>query len=102
VFVVVALWSLNKTMIKRAPFLQVWEQGLATAVGVSNFKADRVRKTARFLEGRGTCLASNQVQYSLLYRKPEQNGVMEACRWMLVGCWVEDSVYTWPAGTAGQ
>jgi aryl-alcohol dehydrogenase-like predicted oxidoreductase len=60
--------------------VQVAEQGLAQAVGVSNFKPERVRKAAAYLESRGTCLSSNQVQYSLLYRKPETNGVMEACR----------------------
>lgn len=56
------------------------EQGLCKAVGVSNFNANRVRNAAKKLEGRGTCLASNQVQYSLLYRAPETNGVLEACR----------------------
>ena len=30
-------------------------------------------------QDRGTSLASNQVQYSLLYRTPEQNGVKQAC-----------------------
>ena len=30
-------------------------------------------------QDRGTSLASNQVQYSLLYRIPEQNGVKQAC-----------------------
>ncbi|RMZ57520.1 hypothetical protein APUTEX25_003763 [Auxenochlorella protothecoides] len=49
----------------------VVDQGLAQAVGVSNFNADRAR---------GTSLACNQVQYSLLYRAPETNGVLEACR----------------------
>lgn len=56
-----------------------YEQGLCQAVGASNFNAQRVQKAAKFFEGRGTCLASNQVQYSLLYRTPERNGVMEAC-----------------------
>jgi aryl-alcohol dehydrogenase-like predicted oxidoreductase len=32
------------------------------------------------LTKRGIPLASNQVQYSLLYRKPEVNGVLDACR----------------------
>lgn len=60
---------------------QCYEQGLCEAVGVSNFNAKRVRNAAKFLENRGTCLASNQVQYSLLYREPElKNGVMEACK----------------------
>ena len=30
-------------------------------------------------QDRGTSLASNQVQYSLLYRAPESNGVKQAC-----------------------
>ena len=28
----------------------------------------------------GVPLASNQVQYSLLYRAPEENGVIDSCR----------------------
>ena len=46
----------------------------------SNFNAQRVRAAAKALKARGTSLSSNQVQYSLLYRKPEANGVLEACR----------------------
>lgn len=49
-------------------------------MGVSNFKAERVRTASRILQDKGVPLASNQVQYSLLYRTPEQNGVMEAVR----------------------
>lgn len=32
------------------------------------------------LQDRGVPLASNQVQYSLLYRAPERNGVIQACK----------------------
>ena len=32
-----------------------------------------------YSQDRGTSLASNQVQYSLLYRAPETNGVKQAC-----------------------
>lgn len=60
--------------------IQVKEQGLAQALGVSNFNKDRTRAAAKKLEAAGYCLASNQVQYSLLYRAAERNGVMEACR----------------------
>ena len=56
------------------------EQGLTDAVGVSNFSTDRLRRAHEQLQKRGVGLASNQVQYSLLYRKPETNGVMETCR----------------------
>jgi len=50
------------------------EQGLTRTVGVSNFNQDRMRGAAKVLKSRGTVLSSNQVQYSLLYRKPEKNG----------------------------
>lgn len=53
---------------------QCVEQGLTQTVGVSNFNEQRVRHAAQVLRGRGTSLSSNQVQYSLLYRKPEKNG----------------------------
>jgi hypothetical protein len=53
---------------------------LPAQVGVSNFNASRVRGAAQRLGAAGVPLASNQVQYSLLYRAPERNGVLEACR----------------------
>jgi aryl-alcohol dehydrogenase-like predicted oxidoreductase len=59
---------------------QCLDQGKTRAVGVSNFNEKRTRDAAKFFEGRGSCLSSNQVQYSLLYREPERNGVLEACR----------------------
>lgn len=46
----------------------VLDAGLAVAGGVSNFRASRVESAARALRERGHCLASNQIQYSLLYR----------------------------------
>lgn len=55
------------------------EQGLARAVGVSNFKEDRLRKAHKQLAARGVPLASNQVHYNILYRVPEENGVKAAC-----------------------
>lgn len=60
--------------------LQCQQKGLCDAVGVSNFNASRVKDAAQFFERNGSCLASNQVQYSLLYREPERNGVLEACQ----------------------
>jgi aryl-alcohol dehydrogenase-like predicted oxidoreductase len=58
----------------------VVEQGIARSAGVSNFNAKRVHGAADALERRGFCLGSNQVQFSALYRAPEENGVLEACR----------------------
>ena len=54
--------------------------GKVRAVGVSNFSAAQMRTAHRVLQSRGVPLASNQVQYSLLHRKPEVDGVLDACR----------------------
>jgi len=55
------------------------EAGKIRAVGVSNYSADEMRLAHAELAKRGIPLASNQVQYSLLYRKPEVDGVLDAC-----------------------
>jgi aryl-alcohol dehydrogenase-like predicted oxidoreductase len=56
------------------------EAGKVRAVGVSNYSAEEMRLAHAELAKRGIPLASNQVQYSLLYRKPEVDGVLDACR----------------------
>ncbi|KAG1659388.1 hypothetical protein FOA52_007851, partial [Chlamydomonas sp. UWO 241] len=60
--------------------IQVKERGLADAIGVSNFNASRIAGASKRMGQAGVALASNQVQYSLLYRKPETSGVLETCR----------------------
>jgi len=54
--------------------------GKIRAVGVSNFSAQQMRRAAARLGRYDIPLAANQVQYSLLNRQPETNGVLEACR----------------------
>ena len=56
------------------------EAGMVRAVGVSNYSAAQLRSAHAALARRGIPLASNQVQYSLLHRDPERNGVLDACR----------------------
>lgn len=56
------------------------EAGKSKAVGVSNYSADQMRLAHAELAKRGIPLASNQVQYSLLNRTPEVDGVLAACR----------------------
>ena len=56
------------------------EAGKVKAVGVSNYSAAQMRLAHAELAKRGIPLASNQMQYSLLYRKPEVDGVLDACR----------------------
>jgi aryl-alcohol dehydrogenase-like predicted oxidoreductase len=50
------------------------------AIGVSNYSAAQLRSAHAALADRGVALASNQVEYSLLHRAPEVNGVLDACR----------------------
>jgi len=56
------------------------EAGKIRAVGVSNYNAEQLRVAHAELARRGVPLASNQVQYSLLHRHPETDGVLDACR----------------------
>lgn len=56
------------------------EAGKVTAVGVSNYSAGQMRQAHAALAERGIPLASNQVEYSLLHRQPETNGILDACR----------------------
>jgi len=56
------------------------EAGKVKAVGVSNYSAEQMRLAHAELAKRGIPLASNQVNYSLLHRKPEVDGVLDTCR----------------------
>lgn len=56
------------------------EQGRIKTIGVSNYSAKQMREAHSYLAARGIPLAVNQVQYSLLHRRIETNGVMEAAQ----------------------
>lgn len=56
------------------------KQGRILAVGVSNYSAKQMRQAHDFLAERGIPLAVNQVQYSLLARQIETNGVLATAR----------------------
>jgi aryl-alcohol dehydrogenase-like predicted oxidoreductase len=56
------------------------EAGLTRTVGVSNYDVAQMRSAHAVLAKRGLTLASNQVEYSLIERTPERNGLLAACR----------------------
>lgn len=56
------------------------EAGLARCVGVSNYNLSQMERAYRALARRGIPLASNQVEYHLLNRSVEKNGLLERCR----------------------
>ncbi|PWH19432.1 MAG: 2,5-didehydrogluconate reductase [Anaerolineae bacterium] len=91
--------SLNRLKLKRVHLYQIhwpfppmpiekwvncladaYEEGLIEALGVSNYNADQVRRAHDVLAKRGVPLTSNQVPYSLINRKIEKNGVLQACQ----------------------
>ncbi len=56
------------------------EAGLTRAVGVSNYNVEQTRRAYEVLAKRGVPLASNQVEYSLLERRPETSGLVKLFR----------------------
>jgi aryl-alcohol dehydrogenase-like predicted oxidoreductase len=59
---------------------QAVHSGKVRAVGVSNYGAKLMRRAHARLARHDIPLASNQVHYNLIHRKPEKNGVLDACR----------------------
>lgn len=56
------------------------KRGRIQAVGISNYSAQQMREAHGYLAARGVPLAVNQVQYSLLSRKIESNGILDTAR----------------------
>jgi aryl-alcohol dehydrogenase-like predicted oxidoreductase len=65
------------------------EAGKIRAVGVSNFNPQQMARAQKTLQSRGLNLAVNQVRYSLLTRKIEHNGVLQAAKdlGVTIVCW---------------
>ncbi len=60
--------------------------GLIDAVGVSNLNYPQMQRAYDTLAKEGVSLASNQVEYSLINREIEKNGVLKACQEMGIVC----------------
>ncbi|MGF1569338.1 MAG: aldo/keto reductase [Nodosilinea sp.] len=70
---------LSQTDLMQALATEVKKGRIAT-VGVSNYSAQQMRQAHGYLAEQGIPLAVNQVQYSLLHRQIESNGVMATAR----------------------
>lgn len=55
-------------------------EGLVAAVGVSNYSIREMRSIHAALADRGLPLASNQIEFSALRRRPESVGLLAECR----------------------
>ncbi|MEI6289289.1 MAG: aldo/keto reductase [Chloroflexota bacterium] len=58
----------------------VIEQGLARAVGVSNYNKHQMQRAYTVLSKYGIPLTSNQVEYNLLNRSVEKDGLLTRCQ----------------------
>ncbi len=58
----------------------VHADGLVKAVGVSNYSIREMGSIHAELAARGVQLASNQIEFSPLRRRPESNGLLQACK----------------------
>jgi L-glyceraldehyde 3-phosphate reductase len=61
------------------------QQGKALYVGVSNYSPEQTREAARILAGLGTPLLIHQPRYSMLDRRPEETGLLDALDELQVG-----------------
>ena len=59
---------------------QAVDEGKIRAVGISNCSAEQMHQAAERLKKYGIPLAANEVHYNLFDRKPEVNGVLDACQ----------------------
>jgi aryl-alcohol dehydrogenase-like predicted oxidoreductase len=82
-------WGFSSPEAEMDAMADLVEQGKIKSVGVSNFSADQMQRADAALEKRGLTLAVNQVQYSLLYRNIETNGILETAKdlGVTIVCW---------------
>ena len=73
-------WSFSSPEKEMDAMAELVDQGKIRSVGVSNFNVDQMTRAHKTLQKRGLSLAVNQVQYSLLHRKIEADGVLEAAK----------------------
>jgi aryl-alcohol dehydrogenase-like predicted oxidoreductase len=68
--------------------VETWMDAMASAarqhriraIGVSNYGPERTLAAHLALQRRGMVLASNQISFSLVNRKPERDGLLDLCR----------------------
>lgn len=71
-------YSFSSTEAEMEAMAGLVEAGQIRSVGVSNFDAEQMRRAHAALAERGMPLASNQVEYNLLNRQIERDGILEA------------------------
>jgi len=73
-------FSFSRVKAEMAAMATLVKRGKIRTVGVSNYPARMMESAHRHLAREGVLLASNQIQYSLLARKADFNGVVETAK----------------------
>ena len=73
-------WGFSSPEDEMDAMADLVQAGKIRSVGVSNFNVQQMRRAHTALGKRGLPLAVNQVEYSLLNRKIETNGVLQAAK----------------------
>ena len=73
-------YSLSSVEKQMTAMIELVKAGHIYHIGVSNFNASAMVNSHRILTENGLSLASNQVKYSLLDRRMEENGVLESAK----------------------
>lgn len=71
--------SMRSPKVMADALAEVHAAGLTRAVGVSNYSTKEMSAIHTELAARGVALASNQIEFSLLRRRPEASGLIAAC-----------------------
>ena len=71
--------SLRSSKALASALADVVDEGLTSAVGVSNYSIREMTAIHSHLHLRGVPLASNQIEFSLLRRRPETSGLLARC-----------------------
>ena len=73
-------WSFSSIETQMDAMADLVEAGHIRSVGISNFNASQMRRAHAALAKRGLLLAVNQMEYSLLDRRIESNGVLATAK----------------------
>jgi aryl-alcohol dehydrogenase-like predicted oxidoreductase len=73
-------WGFSSPEAEMDAMADLVAAGRIRSVGVSNFNADQMRRAYAALAKRGIPLATNQVEYNLVERDIERNGVLETAK----------------------
>lgn len=73
-------WSLPNDEVYWEGLVECYKRGIVANVGVSNYGPSLLRRAHAYFKARGVPLASNQINYSLLYRRNGAQATVDVCR----------------------